>query len=49
MFSLANLVLISLFSVLTLLAGGTKTVVLEEVVLEEESPYPKPVQFEADF
>ena len=43
MFSLANLVLISLFSVLTLLAGGTKTVVLVEAILEEERPYPKPV------
>ena len=48
MFSLANSVLISLFSFLTLLAGGTKIVVLEEAVLEEESPYPKPVRFEAD-
>ena len=49
MFSLANSVLISLLSVLTLLAEGTKIVVLEEVVLEEESPYPKPVRSEADF
>ena len=48
-FSLANSVLISFFSVLTLLAGGTKTVVLEEAVLEEERPYLKPVQSEADF
>ena len=48
-FSLANSVLISLFSILTLLAGGTKTVVPEEAVLEEERPYLKPVQFEADF
>ena len=48
-FSLANSVLISLFSILTLLAGGTKTVVLEEAVLEEERPYPKPVRSEADF
>ena len=48
-FSLANSVLISLFSILTLLAGGTKTIVLEEAVLEEERPYPKPVQSEADF
>ena len=43
MFSLANSILISLFSILTLLAGGTKTVVLEEAVLKEERPYPKPV------
>ena len=42
MFSLANSVLISLFSILTLLAEGTKTVVLVEAVLEEEIPYPKP-------
>ena len=49
MFSLANSVLISLFSILTLLARGTKIVVLEEAVLEEERPYPKPVQFEVDF
>ena len=49
MFSLANSALISLFSILTLLAGGTKTVVLVEAVLEEERPYPKPVQSEADF
>ena len=49
MFSLANLVLISLFSILALLAGRTKTVVLEEAILEEERPYPKPIQSEADF
>ena len=49
MFSLANSVLILLFSILTLLAGGTKIVVLVEAILEEERPYPKPVQFEADF
>ena len=49
MFSLANSVLISLFSILILLVGGTKTVVLEEAVLEEERPYPKPVRSEADF
>ena len=41
MFSLANSILISLFSILTLLAG-VKTVVLVEAVLEEEIPYPKP-------
>ena len=48
-FSLANSVLISLFSILTLLAGGTKTVVLVEAILEEERSYPKLVQSEADF
>ena len=47
--SLANSVLISLFSILTLLAGGTKIVVLEEAVLEEERQYPKPVQSEPNF
>ena len=41
MFSLANSILISLFLILTLLAGGTKTVVLEEAILEEERPHPK--------
>ena len=49
MFSLANSVLISLFLILALLAGGTKIVVLEEAVLEEERPYPKLIQFEEDF
>ena len=49
MFSLANSVLISLFLILALLVGGTKIVVLEEAVLEEERPYPKPVWSEADF
>ena len=48
-FSLVNSVLISLFLILTLLVRGTKTVVLEGAVLEEERPYPKPVQSEADF
>ena len=48
-FSLANSVLISLFSILTLLTGGTKIVVLVEVILEEERPYLKLVRFEADF
>ena len=48
MFSLAILVLTSLFSI-TLLLGGTKTVVLVEAVLDEERPYPKPVRSEADF
>ena len=49
MFSLANSVLISLFSILTLLARGTKTIVLEEAVLKEERPYHKLVQSEVDF
>ena len=49
MFSLAKSVLTSLFSISTLLLGGTKTVVLVEAILEEEKPYPKPVQSEADF
>ena len=48
MFSLANSILISLFSILTLLAGGTKLVVLVETILEEERPYPKPIRSEAD-
>ena len=48
MFSLAISVLTSLFSI-TLLLGGTKTVVLVEVILEEEKPYLKPIQSEADF
>ena len=49
MFSLAKSVLTSLFSISTLLLGGIKTVVLVEAILEEEKPYPKPVQSEADF
>ena len=48
MFSLAISVLTSLF-LITLLLGGTKTVVLVKAILEEERPYPKPVQSEADF
>ena len=48
-FSLARLILTSVFSISVLLAGGTKTVVLVEAVLEEEIPYPKPVRSEADF
>ena len=48
-FSLAKSILTSLFSISTLLLGGTKTVVLVEAVLEEEKPYPKPVQSKADF
>ena len=49
MFSLAKSVLTSLFSISTLLLGGTKIEVLVEAVLEEERPYPKPVQLGADF
>ena len=44
MFSLVKSVLTSLFSISTLLLGGTKTVVLVEAILEEEKPYPKPVR-----
>ena len=49
MFSLAKSVLTSLFSISTLLLGGTKAVVLVEAILEEEIPYPKPFQLEANF
>ena len=49
MFSLAKLVLTSLFSISTLLLGGTIIVVPVETILEEEIPYPKPVQSEANF
>ena len=49
MFSLAKTVLTSVFSYSTLLAGETKTVVLEEAILGEEKSYPKLVQSEADF
>ena len=48
-FLLANSFLTSLFSVSILLAGGTKTVVLVEAILEEERLYPKPVRSEANF
>ena len=48
-FSVANSVLTSLFLILTLLAGGTKTVVLAEAILEEEKSYPKSVRSEVDF
>ena len=48
-FSLANSFLTSLFSVSTLLAGGTKIVVLAEAVLGEEKSYLKSVQSEVDF
>ena len=49
MFSLAKSVLISLFSISTLLLGGKKIVVLVEAILEEEKPYPKPVRSKVDF
>ena len=49
MFSLANSFLTTLFLVLILLAGGTKTVVLIEAILGEKKSYPKPVRSEADF
>ena len=48
MFSLTNSFLTTLFSVSILLARGTKTIVLVEVILGEEKSYPKPVQSEAD-
>ena len=48
-FSLANSFLTSLFSVSTLLAGGTKTVVLVEAILGKEKSYLKPVQSKANF
>ena len=48
-FSLTRLILTSMFSISVLLAGGTKIVVLVEAILEEERPYPKLVQSEADF
>ena len=43
MFSLANSFLTLLFPVSTLLAGGTKTVVLEVAILGEEKSYPRSV------
>ena len=49
MFSLANSFLTSLFLISTLLAGGTKTIVLVEAILGEEKSYPKPVRSEVDF
>ena len=49
MFSLAILVLHSLFLELTLLVGETNTVVLDEVILGEEKSYPKPVLSEVAF
>ena len=49
MFSLAKIVLTSVFSDSTLLVGETKIVVLEEAILGEEKSYTKPVRSEADF
>ena len=49
MFSLANSFLTSLFSVSTLLVGGTKAGLLVEAILEEEKSYPKPIQLKEDF
>ena len=49
MFSLANSFLTSLFSVLTLVAGGIKTVVLVKAIIGEKKSYPKPVRLEANF
>ena len=48
-FLLANSFLTSLFSISTLLVGGTKIVVLVETILGEKKSYPKSVQSEADF
>ena len=48
-FSLATLVLNSLFLELTLLVGERNTVVVEDAILGEEKSYPKPVLLEADF
>ena len=48
-FSLTRLILTPVFLISVLLAGGTKTVVLVEVVLEKERPYSKPVLSEANF
>ena len=49
MFSLAKLVLILVFSISTLLAGGTKIVKLVEAILGEEKSYLKPIQSDVDF
>ena len=49
MFLLAKTVFTSLFSNSTLLVGETNIIVLEEVILEEEKSYLKPIQSEADF
>ena len=49
MFSLANSFLTSLFSISTLLAEGTKIVILVEAILGEEKSYLKLVQSKTDF
>ena len=49
MFLLAKTIFTSLFSNSTLLVGETNIIVLEEVILEEEKSYLKPIQSEADF
>ena len=49
MFSLAKSVLTLVFSISTLLVGGTKTVEQVEAILGEEKSYPNPVRSEADF
>ena len=49
MFSLANSFLTLLFSVLTLLEGGTKIGVLVKAILGEEKSYPKPIRSKANF
>ena len=49
MFLLANSFLTSLFSISTILAKGTKIVVLVEAILEKEKSYPKSVQLKVDF
>ena len=49
MFSLAKSVLTLLFSISTLLLGGTKTVALIEAILGEEKLYFKSVRLKADF
>ena len=48
-FSLTNSFLASLFLVSILLVGGTKKVVLIEVILGKEKSYSKPVRSEAYF
>ena len=49
MFSLDISVLHSLLLELTLLAGETNTIVLDETILGEEKPYPKLILLEAAF
>ena len=48
-FSLAILVLASLFSLSLSLAGETKAILLEEAILHEEKSYPKLVLSEVNF